>query len=539
MVAIFANDSITEWASGDRTAVVEWQYGVTGDGADAVAYHQFYRQTQLLFSETLDQTDYGDWYWATDNTANLTFQSGADVDVRGAFTTNGDLANTNDTNFRAINDSYPTFGFAIDLGSVGAADISTLFTLGLAQESAIQFDGADGVVSVPSLWTSYHATGLDALSFFHNDYATATGLATTFDNKVAGDANAAGGANYVTLTSLAARQAFAGTQLAGTTDTSYLFLKEISSDGNVQTVDVIFPAHPIFLYTNPTLLKMLLDPLFINQESGQYPNMYSMHDLGTHYPNATGHPAGDDEMQPLEECGNMLIMTLAYAQRASNTAYLSQHYAILDQWTQYLIEEALIPANQISTDDFAGALANQTNLALKGIIGIEAMAVIANLTGNTTTSNNYSMIAHDYITEWQTLGIAMDADPPHTTLAYGMNETHGLLYNLYGDKELNLNLVPQSVYDMQSAFYPTIIEEYGVALDTRHDYAKSESRSFTQGQITHTDGMCNTIDDEQLLASAVASADTAAMIIKNIATWVSETPTNRALTDLYNATGGE
>ena len=429
----------------------------------------------MLWSETLDQTDYGSWYWATDNTASLTHESGTDVDVRGAFTANGVLANTEDTNFRAINDSYPTFGFAVDLGSVGNTDVSTLFTIGLTQESAVQFDGASGNVSLPSLWTSYHSTELDALAFFHSDYATAAGLATTFDNQVAGASSAAGGADYVTLTSLAARQAFAATQLAGTTDTSYLFLKEISSDGNAQTVDVIFPSHPIFLYTNPTLLRMLLDPLFVNQESGQYPNQYSMHDLGTHYPNATGHPLGNDEMQPLEECGNMLIMTLAYAQKASDTAYLSQHYAILDQWTQYLIQEALIPANQISTDDFAGALANQTNLALKGIIGIEAMAVIANLTGNTTTSENYSSIAHNYIAEWQILGTAMDADPPHTTLAYGMNDTHGDLYNIYGDKELGLGLVPQAVYDMQSAFYPTIIEQYGVPLDTRHDYAKSES----------------------------------------------------------------
>ena len=49
----------------------------------------------------------------------------------------------------------------------------------------------------------------------------------------------------------------------------------------------------------------------------------------------------------------------------------------------------------------------------------------------------------------------------------------GLLYNLYTDRELSLNLVPQYVYDMQSAFYPTIEEEYGVPLDVRHDYAKS------------------------------------------------------------------
>lgn len=532
-----SNNYMIEWVSGDRTAVAEWQYGTTTSGNSQIAYHQFYKQTQELFSETRDQTEYGNWYWATDSTKNLTYQSGTDMDVRGAFTANGVLTDTNDTNFRAINDNYPTFGFAIDLGSVGAAEVSTLFTLGLTQESAIQFDGADGIVSVPSLWASYYSTELDALAFFHTDYATATGLADTFDNQVAGDASAAGGPHYVTVTSLAARQAFAGTQLTGTSDTPYLFLKEISSDGNVQTVDVIFPAHPVFLYSNPTLVKLLLDPLFINQESGQYPNMYSMHDLGTHYPNATGHPDGADEPQPLEECGNMLIMTLAYAQRASDTAYLSQHYTVLDQWTQYLIREALIPANQISTDDFAGALANQTNLALKGIIGIEAMAVIANLTGNTATADNYSSTAHDYITEWQTLGIAMDADPPHTTLSYGMNDTHGLLYNLYGDKELSLGLVPQAVYDMQSAFYPTVIEEYGVPLDTRHDYAKSESCSspvIRYSLRTHT-----TIDDEQMLAAAVASADTAAMFISDIASWINETPTNRALTDLYNATGGE
>jgi len=102
--------------------------------------------------------------------------------------------------------------------------------------------------------------------------------------------------------------------------------------------------------------------------------MYTEHDLGNNYPNATGHNNGMDEMQPLEvcrpqspsgryilnesqECGNMIIMALAYAQRANDNAFLTKHYDILRQWNEYLIEEALIPANQISTDDFAGALA--------------------------------------------------------------------------------------------------------------------------------------------------------------------------------------
>ncbi|RDW75997.1 glutaminase GtaA [Coleophoma crateriformis] len=516
-------DTSAEWCAGDHTSVAQWEYGVTSE----VAYHRFYRQTPLIFSQTNEQADWGNWYWSTKNVAGMTYQSGSDATVREAFELNGKLANTQDTNFRAINNNWPVFGYAIDLGTIGksasgigAVDlVSTVFTLGLTQDMAAQFVGQSMTeVQVPSLWTSYFDTELAAVSFFYNDYSVAADLATTFDSKVASDSLSAGGQDYVTITSLAARQAFGTVQLMGNSTKQYLFLKEISSDGNMQTVDVIFPFHPILLYTNPTLLKLTLDPLFENQEAGDYPNSYSMHDLGSSYPNATGHSDGKDEQQPLEECGNMLIMTLAYAQRAKDTAYLTQHYSILKQWTGYLVAEALIPANQISTDDFAGSLANQTNLALKGIIGIEAMATIANLTGNTADAQNYTSIAHSYITQWQDLAINQNATQPHTTLAYGMDNTHGLLYNLYGDTELGLNLVPQSVYDMQSAFYPTVALEYGVPLDTRNNYTKS---------------------DWEMFAAAIASTSTKELFISKLATWIGQTTTALPETDLFDCnTGG-
>lgn len=53
----------------------------------------------------------------------------------------------------------------------------------------------------------------------------------------------------------------------------------------------------------------------------------------------------------------MIIMTLAYAQRTGDYAFASKYYQLLRQWVGYLIDEALIPASQISTDDFAGPLA--------------------------------------------------------------------------------------------------------------------------------------------------------------------------------------
>lgn len=112
------------------------------------------------------------------------------------------------------------------------------------------------------------------MEFFYNDYDTESSLATALDLEVARRSAAAGGDDYVAATTLAVRQAFAALELTNTTETPYIFLKEISSDGNINTVDVIFPAIPIYLFFNPTLLKLLLDPLFINQEAGFWPQKY-------------------------------------------------------------------------------------------------------------------------------------------------------------------------------------------------------------------------------------------------------------------------
>ena len=128
-----------------------------------------WRQEQLVFSESNNQADWGYWYWASSNGPGYTYQSGEDVIVRGAFASNGALPNTQDTNYRAINDNWPVFGFANDLGSV-TGSVSTLFTLGLTQEEAIQFDGATGIIPLNSLWTSYFSSETDAVSLLRQKF---------------------------------------------------------------------------------------------------------------------------------------------------------------------------------------------------------------------------------------------------------------------------------------------------------------------------------------------------------------------------------
>lgn len=289
-----------------------------------------------------------------------------------------------------------------------------------------------------------------------------------------------------------------------------MFQKEISSDGNVNTVDVMYPAMPFFLYANPELLKYNLNPLFYNQETGFYPNGYSMHDLGTNFPNATGHVEGDDEYMPVEESGNMLLMTYAYYKFSGNAEYLRQHYTKLQQWASYLIQYSLVPGIQLSTDDFSGQLANQSNLAIKGIVGLAAMSKVSTIVGDTPNAINYSLTATSYYDQWTYF--AIDPSSTHTMLAYEWRSSFGLLYNTYPSKLLNLGIIPQSLFDMQSDWYPRISQIFGVPLDNRDSYTKS---------------------DWELWTAATCSPTTRRLFVNAIAYWLNYTSTDRAFTDLY------
>lgn len=119
----------------------------------------------------------------------------------------------------------------------------------------------------------------------------------------------------------------------------------------------------------------------------------------------------------------------AYHQLTKDTAWLSQHYKILSQWSTFLVSDGLIPAKQLSTDDFAGTLANQTDLAIKAIIGIGAMAEIAKVTGHVEHGAVFRNISEDYVGKW--IGYSISPDRTHTKLAYQDEHSWGTLYNLF------------------------------------------------------------------------------------------------------------
>ena len=323
---------------------------------------------------------------------------------------------------------------------------------------------------------------------------------------------------YYSIVSLSARQVMGSLVLAvpprsqNTTEEEnpLVLMKEISSDGNANTVDVIFPSMPFFLYANPNVLEFVLNPLLDYQTNGLYPNDWSMHDMGTHFPNVTGHPDGNDESMPVEESADMIIMMLSTYRVTKNKNWLKKHYPLLKKWSNYLIEFGLMPENQLSTDDFAGKLVNQTNLAIKGIVGLRSMAEISLEIGERNEATNFTKTSQDYMSRWETL--AIDPTKTHTILAYQWRSSWGLLYNTYPDKLLKLGLVDDKIYKMQSEWYPRVSQEFGIPLDNRHSYTKS---------------------DWELWTAATTSSSTRCLFISSIAYWLNNTSTDRGFSDLH------
>lgn len=81
----------------------------------------------------------------------------------------------------------------------------------------------------------------------------------------------------------------------------------------------------------------------------------------------------------------------------------------------------------VSRANRASRFRNQTNLALKGIIGIEAMSQIAELTSHADEASTDHNTATSYISQWQDLAVvpASGDTPAHTNLAYGDADSHG------------------------------------------------------------------------------------------------------------------
>jgi hypothetical protein len=341
-----------------------------------------------------------------------------------------------------------------------------------------------------------------------------------FDNELIETLRQSGGDLYARIGSLAVRQSLGAHVLTADFNGDLLhFSKENSSNGSMATVDVTYPAAPFFLHFNPALLEAQIRPVLEYAASGRWPFPYAPHDVGR-YPLANGQNYGggdrtEDDQMPVEECGNMLILVAALAKQSDDSTLAAKYWHTLKGWADYLLEHGLDPDNQLCTDDFAGHMPHNANLAIKAIIGIGGFGQLCERLGKTDLAKSYLDTARDWALRWQEM--ATDSHGAFR-LAFDQAGSWSQKYNLIWDRILNLNLFDSSVAEREMRHYRQKLGHYGLPLDNRRAYTKLDWIFWTA-----------------CLTGQQSDFDT---LIAPLAAWLDDTPARVPLSDWFETDTG-
>lgn len=301
-----------------------------------------------------------------------------------------------------------------------------------------------------------------------------------YSDRLYAEAMKAGGEKYAEILLLAYRQVIASHKLAVDNEGNNVFIsKECFSNGCAATVDVTYPSSPFFILYNTELLKAMLRPIFRFAESDEWKFDFAPHDVGQ-YPLVTGQVYGKnheaegkylDYQMPVEECGNMLIMMANIAFRDKNTDFFDKYEHILSGWLDYLLKYGMDPENQLCTDDFAGHLAHNCNLSLKAIMGIAGYSQILKMKGKSEESQKLMQIAKEMSANW-----LIKASNPDGSfkLTFDRPDTFSMKYNMIWDKIWKTDLFPSYAYNSEFCSNKKHINAYGMPLDNRKNYTKSD-----------------------------------------------------------------
>jgi hypothetical protein len=456
-------EATPEWAVNELNQEVEVATGKTG----GIHFAKTGTTEQPVLQKKGDNVriDWGYFYLASQESENNALAIGNFTTVKKSFMESGKISSAKDKITAVMSGTMPVLAYTDNLKKVSSTPAAGYVMLAYDDVESIQYFGKN----LKAWWTKGGQVSFDnAMATAATDYEKIIARCDELDSKIYSDALKAGGENYARLCLLAYRQAIAAHKLVKDDQGNTLFLsKENFSNGSIGTVDVTYPSAPLFLKYNPELLKGMLNPIFYYTESGKWTKPFAAHDVGT-YPQANGQTYGGD--MPVEECGNMLILTTAIANVEGKADYAEKHWEALTTWANYLLEHGLDPENQLCTDDFAGHFAHNVNLSAKAIMGIAGYGKLAEMLGKKDIAAKYTSEAKKMAQEW----VKMADDGDHFRLTFDQPGTWSQKYNLVWDKLLNLGIFPKEVLEKEVAYYLTKQNKFGLPLDNRRTYTKSD-----------------------------------------------------------------
>ncbi|MCJ1324161.1 hypothetical protein MMC10_000823 [Thelotrema lepadinum] len=476
VVSATGADSVVVYTDIDETWTGQFGQGQANfTTSNGLSMYTLTVKNAVTYATAGDQALWGTVVLASGNSNNTAVQSGNGVlsRIRNSFASNGTLAGANG-NFLA--------GDIVALAQPITSTANATFIIGYDRTSAVNYMGKP---QTPYYRSVYNDT-LSAVQAFMTNYTSESGAAQVLQSSLTDDANDVAGTNYSTVIKLSLRQAYGACDVTIPqdtldTDSAMVFVKDISGTGDAQVMDVLYPMFPVFYVLDPKWIGLTLEPLLQYLQSGAYNSSFFVHDLGL-YPNAIG-PSSSSPQMPVEESGNALILAYAYASLTGDTAWATKYTPLLQKYAaDYLQKSGLNQVAQLSADVPSGPLANQTNLAIKAAVALNAFGKMTNMT-------SYSTAGLSFANQLYNGGLGTDANKSYFTFQYsgGANATNFSTtwvqsYNLYPDALFNLSTFPQAAFDMQSDYYPTLFPEvantYGVPVYSSVHWARTDWAYF-------------------------------------------------------------
>ena len=373
--------------------------------------------------------------------------------------------------------------------TVTETPVSSYAMIGYEDTVSINYFGAP----CRAWFTHTGATLMDAFDDFANRYDEIKAACEALDARVLADAEAVGGEDYKKIVAASWRHTFAAHKLICTPKGEMALLsKENDSNGCIGTVDVSYPSTPLFLKYCPELVNALSRPVLEFAAMPVWRFDFAPHDVGR-YPYATGQVYAapdancgdsheliylydadsniyDDRYQmPVEECGNMLVMLASAIHFGASDKLASEHFASLEKWVRYLDIYGEDPGEQLCTDDFAGHLNHNVNLSAKAIVGVKCYAYIMHHFGKDEEGAKWDARATEMAASFLERVTKTDVTP----LTFD-GQGWSMKYNLCWDLVMDLGLLPKEFYDKEAKSYLPRLNTYGLPLDSRSDYTKSD-----------------------------------------------------------------